>query len=210
MALILTVLVIFLLLISSEMWWRIRKPHDEISRKFIHITVGSFAAFWPYFLTWNQILLLSVAFVVVVSISKYLNIFKAIHAVERPTWGEICFAAAVGILALAVREPLIYTVALLHMSLADGLAAIIGTNYGKKYRYKVFGHVKSVAGTLTFVAVSLTILIAYATVSPQAVPAVLVVGLALASAALENFSVRGLDNLLVPLLVAGVLLLAGS
>lgn len=205
MTLVLTVLVVFALLIVSEMWWRIRRPHDEFSRKFIHITVGSFVAFWPLFLSWNQIIALSAAFIVVVTASQYFGIFKAIHAVERPTWGEICFAAAVGILALITKDAAIYMAAVLHMSVADGLAALVGTAYGKSNSYKVFGHRKSIAGTLTFMGVSLAILISYATVVPVAPLPVFLVGLAALAAALENFAVRGLDNLFVPLLVAAVL-----
>lgn len=205
MTLVLTVLVILALLTVSELWWRLRRPHDEFSRKFIHITVGSFVAFWPHFLSWNQIILLSAAFIVCVAVSQYFGIFKAIHAVERPTWGEVCFALAVGILAFVTRDPAIYMAAILHMSLADGLAALVGTAYGKTNSYRVFGHTKSIAGTLTFVGVSLFILIGYATVAPAAPSPVVLAGLAVGAAALENFAVRGLDNLVVPLLVAAVL-----
>ncbi|MCW2763282.1 MAG: phytol kinase [Marmoricola sp.] len=209
MALILTIVIVFALLIVSELWWRIRKPHDELSRKFVHITVGSFAAFWPYFLSWKEIIFLSIACIVVVAVSQYFGIFKAIHAVERPTWGEVCFAAAVGILAFVSREPLIYTIALLHMSMADGMAALVGTSCGKKNSYKVFGHKKSVAGSAAFLGVSMLLLLFYATVTPSGLSPIVVVGTAITAMALENIAVRGLDNLFVPVLVAGALILFG-
>jgi dolichol kinase len=205
MTLILTICIVLSLLVISEAWWRTRKPHDELSRKFIHITVGCFAAFWPYFLSWKQIIFLSAAFVFSVAVSQYFGIFKAIHAVERPTWGEICFAAAVGMLALVTKVPAVYTVALLHMGLADGIAALVGTAYGRGNKYKVFGHVKSVAGSLAFFAISTVLLIGYATTAPEPISAVALVGLAVGATALENFAIRGLDNLLVPVLVASVL-----
>jgi phytol kinase len=206
-ALIVTVAIVFTVLIVSELWWRIRKPHDEFSRKFVHITVGSFAAFWPYFLSWNQILFLSASFIAVVLASQYFGIFKAIHAVERPTWGETCFAVAVGALAILTKVPAIYTVALLHMGLADGVAALVGTAYGKTNSYKVLGHVKSVVGSLTFLAISLCLLLGYATVAPSPINGLVIAGLAIAATTLENFAVRGLDNLLVPVLIAAVLTL---
>jgi len=62
MALILTVLAVFGLLLVGETWWRHQAVHGEFSRKFIHITVGSFVAVWPFFLTWSQIELLSLSF----------------------------------------------------------------------------------------------------------------------------------------------------
>jgi phytol kinase len=209
MMLILTALVVFVLLVLSELWWRLRKPHDEFSRKFIHITVGSFVAFWPQFLSWNEILLLSGAFLVVTLLSLYFGIFKAIHAVERPTWGEICFGLAVGLLAVLTKDAAIYMIAVLHMSLADGVAALFGTAYGRKNSYKVFGHTKSLAGSGAFLLVSLVLLIGYASFSAAVISPVLIVALALTATALENFAVRGLDNLFVPLLVAAVLALTG-
>src|SRR6476646_2873629 len=121
MAVLLTLLIVALLLVVNEVWWRKHKTHSELSRKFIHITVGSFVAFWPYFLSWDTIRLLSVAFLVGVALSKYFGIFKAIHSVTRPTWGEMYFALAVGLVTLVTDSPAIYSVALLQMSLADGL-----------------------------------------------------------------------------------------
>lgn len=206
MTLILTVLAVFVLLVVSETWWRLKRPHDELSRKFIHITVGTFAAFWPYYMPWKYIIALSAAFIVVVGLSQYFNIFKAIHAVERPTWGEYCFAAAVGILALMTRNPAIYTAALLHMSLADGFAALVGKSYGQANRYKVFGHTKSVVGSLTFMLVSLVILIGYASVAPIPLNPIALVATSAVATMLENFAVRGIDNLLVPVFVAAVLM----
>lgn len=206
MALILTILTVLCVLLISEVWWHHKRPHDEFSRKFVHISVGTFAAFWPYYLSWNEILFLSAAFLIVVTISQYLGLFKAIHAVERPTWGEVCFAISVGVLALVAREPLIYTVALLHMSLSDGLAALVGTKFGRSNSYNVWGHKKSIAGSAAFFISSLTILVAYAQVASIAPPALIIVGLAALATALENLAVRGLDNLVVTLVVAAVLL----
>ena len=198
---LLVVAIVFLLVYISEMLWRNRDINPEYTRKFIHITVGSFVAFWPLFLTRNQILGMSAAFVVVVVASHHLNIFRAIHSVQRPTWGEVFFAMAVGLLALVAHSGWIYMVALLHMSLADGLAALIGIKYGKSTRYYVFGHAKSVVGTLTFLLVSLTIFGGYFLFTPNPF-SFWFLPIALAATLIENFGIRGFDNLLVPLLVA--------
>lgn len=203
--LILSVVIIFVLLMGSELWWRKKQPHNELSRKFVHITVGSFAAFWPWFLSWRQILFLSAAFLVVIGISRYLNLFQAIHAVERATWGEVYFAISVGALALLTHDRLLYMAALLHMSLADGLAAVVGVHFGKSNSYTVFHHAKSIIGTVTFFVVSLAILFGYTALRHGGVPIVDVVVLSAAATAIENLAVFGLDNVVVPLLVAFVL-----
>lgn len=204
MALITVILVVAAILFINEWWWRRRESHSEWSRKFVHITVGSFVAFWPFFLGWDAIKWLSLSFVIVVGVSKYLDVFQAIHSVQRPTWGELYFALAVGLTTTVTHNKWVYMAALLQMSLADGLAAVMGVRYGKQ-SYLVFGHRKSWLGSLTFFIVSLGILIGYTQLADAAVGPALVVGAAALATVIENLGIRGLDNLLVPLLVAALL-----
>lgn len=204
MAVLLTLIIVALLLVVNELWWRKQKKHSELSRKFVHITVGSFVAFWPYFLSWDTIRLLSLAFLLVVGLSKYFGIFKAIHSVTRPTWGEVYFALAVGLVTLVTNRPAVYAVALLQMSLADGLAAVVGTKYGRGNEYKVIGMEKSLAGSSTFLITSYVLLLSLAVFSvPVSIIACL--GIAIVATAAENVAGVGLDNLVVPLLVASLL-----
>lgn len=205
MHLFIAVFVTLVILCLSEYIWRHREVHVEIARKFVHVTIGTFVAFWPLFLTWNEIRLLSLAFIVVVALSSYFKIFRAIHAVERPTFGEYLFAVSVGLVTFISRDPAIYAAAILQMSLADGMAAIVGTMYGKGNTYRVLGQRKSVMGTMAFLAISLTILAAYVAINGLAIPALFLALLALGAAVIENVSVRGIDNLLVPVIVAVVL-----
>ncbi|HEX8226851.1 MAG TPA: hypothetical protein VF572_03200 [Candidatus Saccharimonadales bacterium] len=206
MTLALTVIAVFALLVGFELWWRRRRAHGEFSRKFIHLVVGSFVAFWPWYLDWHWIVALSAAFVVVVSLSKQLGIFRAIHAVERPTWGELFFALAVGVLAFVTHDPYIYAAALLHMSLADGFAAVVGVAFGKRNQYTVFGHPKSIAGSATFFGISLLILAWYKAASGSTIGIGTILTLSAVTTAIENAGVKGLDNLLVPLLIGVVLI----
>lgn len=199
MYLLLSVLAIFCTLLLSEFGWRKRWLANELGRKFVHIVVGSFVAFWPFFLSWSEIRMVSVAFLAVVVVSQELKIFKAIHSVQRPTYGEVCFAVVVGALTFVTHSKAIYAVSLLQMSVADGLAAIIGTHYGRTNRYYLWGHAKSLAGTLTFMVASLMLLLGYKYYHASHL-SVLVLGLGAVGAALvENIAVLGLDNLIVPL-----------
>lgn len=208
LALVLTVLVVFAVLLLSEIGWRKGQMSSEVGRKFVHILVGSFVAFWPFFLSWEQIRLLSLGFVVVVFISKQLNIFRAIHSVQRPTYGALLFALVVGVLTFATKSKGVYAASLLQMSVADGMAAVIGVEYGVKHnvgpRYKVFGHTKTLLGTLTFFVFSIAILFSYSA-DTMRLSWDLALLIAAASTLLENIAVAGLDNLLVPLLVALIL-----
>jgi phytol kinase len=206
MALILTILTVFILLILNELWWRRRPIHSELSRKFVHVTVGSFVAFWPYFLAWREIQLLSIAFLIAIALSKYLHIFQAIHSVQRPTWGEVLFAMAVGGITLITHNKAIYATALLQMSLADGMAAVIGTRYGNRQKYSILGYTKSVLGTLTFFVISTLILTSFSHYAHVYLAPGRIVGMAALASVIENFAIRGLDNLLVPVAVALMLL----
>lgn len=206
MYLIATVVAIFAVLCAAELGWRRQLLDNEVGRKFVHITVGSFVAFWPFFLSWNEIRLLSIAFLVMVALSSKLKIFRAIHSVQRPTFGELCFAATVGLLTFITQSKGIYAAALLQMSLADGFAAIFGNRYGRDNTYHLFGHSKSVIGTAAFVVTSLVILTGYSMLSTGGLPVQGIVGAALVAAFFENVAPLGLDNLLVPLFVGCVLI----
>jgi len=201
----LSVLAVFVVLMASELGWRHGWLQGELGRKFVHITVGSFVAFWPFFMTWSEIRLLSLAFLIVVIASDRLKIFKAIHSVQRPTFGEICFALVVGFLTLVTHSKGVYAAALLQMSLADGFAAIVGTRFGRGNTYHIFTHAKSVIGTLTFIVVSAGLLTGYALFSMHGLAWEYIVFGAVAAAAFENVAPLGLDNLVVPLFI-GLLL----
>jgi phytol kinase len=168
----------------------------------VHIVVGSYVAIWPFYLTWTQIELLSIAFFVVVVVSKYFNLFQAIHSVQRPTMGELFFALAVGSVALITHDKWIFMIALLQMSLADGLAAVIGTRYAKRAKYSIMGHTKSFVGSLTFLIVSLILMTVYSVFAPGVEFSYLFILVAITTTLVENVSIYGLDNFLVPIVTA--------
>lgn len=206
-AVILSLVAVFLILVLSEILWNQKKLTGEFGRKFIHITVGTFVAFWPFYMSFRTIQLVSIAFLAVVLAARYLKVFSAVHVSNRKTWGDFMFAIGIGLAATLTTSEWIFMAAILSMSLADGLAAVLGKRYGKKNQYKVLGHTKSVIGTLIFIELSvliigLTILLGpFVTVNPW----LLLIFLPLASAAVENFGMFGLDNVFVPLLVTLVL-----
>lgn len=194
-------IVVLAILLLSELGWRRHWLHGEIGRKFVHISVGTFVAFWPYFLDWSEIRLLSLAFFVVVLISMHVGVFRAIGSVQRPTYGEIFFALSVGLLTLITTSKGIYAAAILQMALADGFAAIIGGQYGTQNKYHLFGRTKSLAGSATFFAISLGLLIGYSQLSDNGLIWQYVLVGALGATLLENIAALGFDNLLVPITV---------
>jgi len=199
---------VFAILVGSELLWRLKLVRGEVARKLIHISVGSFVAFWPYFMSWRMILLMSLAFLFVVSLSKRHGIFRSVHSVARKTQGEIFFPIGIGLAALIQPTPIIFTAAMLHLSLADGLAAIVGRKYGLLHQYKIRNYTKTLAGSATFYLTSTIIILATFLLSGTSVswPLVpLLIWLPFAATVMENLAVGGIDNVLVPLLIILVL-----
>jgi len=195
---------IFLILVIGELIRLKQRRVTEFQRKFIHILVGSFIATWPWYLEWWQIQLMSVAFVAVVLLAQHLKIFRSIFGVQRHTWGEVLFGAVVGILTLLTNEPAVFAVAMLHMSLADGFAALFGIKFGRRNQYRVFGNIKSIVGTLSFFAISVGLLLAYGWYA-EPLTVVHILQISTLVTLLENVGVRGFDNMLVPVTITLVL-----
>lgn len=180
-------------------WW-----HGEGARKLVHIVVGIQAAIWPLYLDWFEIRLISIVLTLGFIVCMRLKVFQSLGAIERLSYGEVLFALAIGAVTLVTDSPSIFAAAILHMSVADGMAALIGTKFGKTTRYKVFGHTKSIVGTATFFVTSCAILIVYGLVT-GGLAAPFIVGGAVIAATLENLGLYGFDNILVPAFIVAFL-----
>lgn len=194
----------------SEVAWQKFGLRGELARKFVHITCGVFIAFLPFWVSYNWIMVLAVGFVIANIANRYINFFHAIHSVRRKSWGDVLFGVGVFAVAWFEPSPLLFAVAMLQVSLADGLAAVAGVTYGEKHgKYYLFTQPKTVVGSAVFLGVSAIILAiglfasSYFVDPTQMWP--LVVMLPLMLVCVENLAVFGLDNLALPLVTLGVL-----
>ena len=99
-------------------------------------------------------------------------------------------------------HPHIYTAALLVMSLADGFAAIFGTRYGKGNSYAILASRKSIVGTSVFLITTLVILYGYNLTTPLHSVGFWIFPIAAGATVLENLGGIGIDNIIVPVMVA--------
>lgn len=199
----LTGLISFGILLLSEVLWRKRIMRGEYSRKFVHIGAGLFTASWAWFLSWRQIVVLAAAGGLVLLTSRLLRIFHGINDVKRKSYGDVFSSCGIMIAAAIAKDnKWLFACSVLMMVLADGLAAVIGTKYGMKTKYKVFGFTKTLVGTATFVAVASLVCVSYvlAVKAPgsSVVTSLMVVGIAAGLAASENALPYGLDNVALP------------
>ena len=121
----------------------------------------------------------------------------------------ILFGLGIFLCAALRPEAWLFTTAILHVSLADGLAAVIGARFGKR-RYKIFDHVKTPIGSLAFFLTSMAIILGIGVTAGElshfSVPALLIF-LPITSTLLENVSGFGTDNITLPI---SVLLIASA
>lgn len=201
--------VIFLVLVVAEYGWRQKYLRGERARKVIHISVGTFVAFWPWLMSWRQIQLISLAFLVIVVISRRYRIFQAIFSVDRRTYGEELFAVAVGLCALLTTNKAFFAIAILHMALADGLAAVVGQRIHKKWRFMVFGQAKTLLGSLAFWIISLWVIGIGLMFTGGQVPydhyIIAIIAIPPLATAVEVLCPWGLDNLFIPVFVLSAL-----
>ena len=199
---------IFLLLMVTEYLWRSKRLHIETSRKIVHIGTGVIIAFWPYFISWELIQLASLLLLAVVFISYRFKIFRSIHSIKRLTVGELLYPVGIGLCTLLEPAPWAFTIAILHLTLADGLAAVAGIKYGRRTMYNILSHKKSLVGSGVFFTTSLVILVTASWILPDSdLPEYygyfLLISLGLT--VIENLSWYGLDDISVPLATIALL-----
>jgi phytol kinase len=90
------------------------------------------------------------------------------------------------------------------MAFGDGLAGLVGPLVSSP-RWRVFGQTRSLAGTAAMGLTTAAVLVAVAALQPVAVPPVwALLTIAAVATTLEQWATAGVDNLTVPLAVAGL------
>lgn len=206
-AAVLAVGTIFLILIASEYLWRQHILRGEAARKMIHILTATFIASWPFFMSFRTIQLLSLALIVVISVSRYLQVFGSIHTVERKSAGDILFAIGIGLTALVTSNKWIFAAAMLHLGLADGITGLVGSRTKGKTLFNIRGEKRTLAASLTFFGLSLAILAWATLVAPAGLGgvAIYIPWLAFQATVVESLSIWGTDNITVPLFIVLIL-----
>jgi phytol kinase len=176
----------------------------EVTRKIVHIGAGHviLLAWWLRIPAWMGITA-SVLFSGVALLSYRLPILPGINGIGRHSLGTFFYAVSIGVLTAAFwppRLPEYAALGILVMTWGDGLAALVGQNFGR-HPYKVFGNQKSWEGSLAMALASFVVCLLVLGLTAGFTGAVWGTALVVAIAAtlLETLSFYGLDNLTVPL-----------
>ncbi len=188
---------------AAELWKRLGDPRPEWTRKAVHLGGGLVALSLPWVVRSHWTVLgLGAAFSAIVLATRRLGLLGSVHGVERRSEGGLYFPAAVYLLfLLAGRQPAFYLISLLTLVVSDALAALVGTSYGR-HTFAVETDRKSLEGSAvfllaTFLAVHLPLLLM--TELGRAESVLIAAQLALLVTLFEAISLRGNDNLVVPL-----------
>ena len=191
------ILIIFLI---SIIYKSFNPNNKEALRKIIHIGIGPLIPF-AKFLNINQTSAL--CFTGLISLLTFINyqskLFPTIEDVERKSYGTLFYCLSVFILISLFWDKDQYALitGFFIMTFGDGLAGLIGKNFNSK-SWIFLKQKKSLFGTMTMFVTSLIVVcsIGYAQQNSLNLNYFTI---AFFATLLEQFSVLGIDNFIVPI-----------
>jgi phytol kinase len=193
--------------LGTRLLERVASPNPELLRKLIHVVMGLVATSFPWLFdrTWPVLLLSAGSLLALILLRSGVSVTRllqgVLHGVERSSWGELLFPLSVAIVfLLAEGDPLLYSVPILILTLADALAALIGVYYGQ-IRFSTLEGCKSIEGSLAFFIVAfLCVHVAVLLFADTGRVESLLIGLLMGVIVMmfEAVAWRGLDNLFIP------------
>jgi len=193
-------LYLFLIFLISIVFKKYNEDNKEIVRKIIHIGIGPLIPI-AQFLKINQNSAL--IFTGIVSLMVFTNynykLFPTIEDVERKSFGTLFYCLSLFILIYLFwdKDPYALITGFFIMTFGDGLAGLIGKNYNSN-SWIFFKQKKSLFGTMTMFLTSL-IVVASIGYAQQNSYNLNFFTIAFFATLLEQFSVLGIDNLIVPI-----------
>lgn len=183
----------------------VQKLGNEVSRKFVHIALCNIWFFYMKFIDNLAVAcILPACFVVINSLSHKYKLIPSMEREGKDTLGTVYYAISILVITIftyLIKMPEVGLIGLLIMGYGDGFAAVIGQNFKSKELKIGKNTTKSIAGSITMFLISLifSVVVFYC----WGTEFFLIKGIALALVAtiLEIFSIKGIDNLTVPIII---------
>ncbi len=193
-------LYLFSIFLISIVFKKFNDDSREIVRKIIHIGIGPLIPIAQFLkISQNSALIFTGIISLMVLINYTYKIFPTIEDVKRKSYGTIFYCLSLFILICLFwnKDPYALTAGFFIMSFGDGLAGLIGKSFNSK-SWMIFNQKKSFFGTLTMFLTSLIVVysIGYAHQNSFTLNYLTIAFLA---TVLEQFSILGIDNLIVPI-----------
>jgi len=202
----------FLILFGiAELLYHCGKVQVEITRKIVHLGTGLITLSLPLFLeTHWSVLILAVSFVVVLGISKKLDLLKSINSIDRFSRGSVLYPIIIYVTYWTFTlfdDVLFFYLPILILAICDPIAALTGKRWplGK---YTIWNETKTIMGSGCFFlsCFVLTFIFAIPLRDNWIEIAMITLFISLFTTLAEAFSQKGWDNLFIPLTVTATLL----
>ena len=196
--------VIFIYLFSifyiSIVFKKYNEDSREIVRKIIHIGIGPLIPIAQFLkIDQNSALIFTGIVSLMVFINYTYKLFPTIEDVERKSYGTLFYCLSLFILIYFYwnKDPMSLIAGFFIMTFGDGLAGLIGKNFKSKSWFYL-NQKKSFFGTMTMFITSFIVVfgVSYIYKYPFNINFFTI---ALISTVLEQFSILGIDNLIVPI-----------
>jgi len=184
----------------SIVFKKFNKDSKEIVRKIIHIGIGPLIPIAQLLkIDQNSALIFTGIISIMVLINYVYKIFPTIEDVERKSFGTLFYCISLFILISLFwnKDPYALIAGFFIMTFGDGLAGLIGKSFNSK-NWIFFKQTKSLFGTLTMFFTSFIVIcsLGYAQQNNFNFSYITI---AFISTLLEQFSIFGIDNLVVPI-----------
>ena len=196
----LILLYLFLIFLISIVFKKFNKDSREIVRKIIHIGIGPLIPIAQFLkIDQNSALIFTGIVSLMVLINYTYRLFPTIEDVERKSYGTLFYCLSLFILICLFweKDPYALITGFFIMTFGDGLAGLIGKNFNSK-SWIFFKQKKSLFGTLTMFLTSL-IVVCSTGYSQQNSVNLNYFTIAFLATVLEQFSILGIDNFIVPI-----------
>ena len=193
-------LYLFSIFLISIVFKKYNEDSREIVRKIIHIGIGPLIPIAQFLkIDQNSALLFTGIVSSLVLINYTYKLFPTIEDIERKSYGTLFYCISLFILIFLFwdKDPYSLITGFFIMTFGDGLAGLIGKSFNSK-SWIFFKQKKSLFGTLTMFLTSLIIVASLGYAQKNSLY-LNYFTIAFIATLLEQFSVLGIDNLIVPI-----------
>nr|WP_075487566.1 dolichol kinase [Prochlorococcus marinus] len=193
-------LYLFLIFVISIVFKKYNEESREIVRKIIHIGIGPLIPIAQFLkINQNSALIFTGIITLMVFINYTYKLFPTIEDVERKSYGTLFYCISLFILIYLFwdKDPYALITGFFVMTFGDGLAGLVGKSFNSK-SWIFFKQKKSLFGTLTMFLTSLIVACSIGYTQQNSLN-LNYFTIAFFATLLEQFSVLGIDNFIVPI-----------
>ena len=194
---------IFIIFLISIIYKKFNPNNKEALRKIIHIGIGPLIPL-AKFLDIDQ--MSALYFTGLISLLTFINyqskLFPTIEDVDRKSYGTLFYCLSLFILIYLYwnKDPTSLIAGFFIMTFGDGFAGLIGKNFQSK-SWVFLNQKKSFFGTMTMFITSLIVVFGLSYFQKYSL-SINIFTIAFISTVIEQFSIFGIDNLIVPISAA--------